>query len=457
MSRRNLLGYWLTVYEKRWWILLITLASSASAFGLSALFTPVYQASSTFYLPSDARQPAFLGPSPDAFVAKQVLPARDEDEARPYIGMIKSRTLAERVHEEFPSKKVTKLMHADIDAEFTDEFMIRLYCRDHDPVVAAGVANSYVRNLNELVSEIAVRALVPQRERLLESASNITARVRTAEEDLRGFEEQHALASIEHESQGLSASKTDFISKLEETRVSLAETTERRAAVEMRLSEEQRAMTNGVPVVDTPVTARLRERLAELATELAAMQVELGDSNLDMQVLRAEYKQVREGLARELTRLIEAPIKPQDTQYELLRRQLAQVLVDEASLRASEQGYQEVLTRIQARLALFPKLQVEHTRLADEVVRLQGLLDTVSKNLEEVDLQRARKANTLVLVDEAIPPKNVAFPMFWLNGIFGLLAGLPLGIAFAFLMDHVETNRHASLRKVVRALRSERS
>jgi uncharacterized protein involved in exopolysaccharide biosynthesis len=455
MSRRNLLGYWLTLYEKRWWVLLITLASAGSGFLLSYVFEPVYQSSTTFYLPADTRQPAYFSAMPDAFVAKQVLPARDEDEARPYIGMLKSRTLAEAVHADYPTKKVTKLMHCDIDAEFTDEFMIRIYSRDRDPEVAAGVANSYVRHLDDMVSEFAVQTLGPQRERLLASTSNTAARAEAAEQALKDFEEQHALAAIEHESQSLTAAKTDFISKLEEARVSAAQAAQRRTALQARLAEEKTALAGGAPILDTPVTTKLRDRLTDLATQLSAKQVELGDSNLDIQVARAEYKQVRAELENELTKLIAAPVKSQDTQYEALRRQLAQAMVDESSFAASRQGYEEALTRLDQRLTQFPALQAQHNRLAGEVARLRTLSESLAKDLEEVELQLSRKGNTLVLVDAAVPSTHPSFPMFWLNGIFGLLAGLPLGIAFAFVIDYAETSRHATLRKLVRALRAE--
>ena len=72
---------------------------------------------------------------------EQGAPLNKEADYKPYMGILKSGQLAQLVSEQFPAKTVAKLLRSDVDFEVTDELVVRVYSRDHDPKLAADVAN----------------------------------------------------------------------------------------------------------------------------------------------------------------------------------------------------------------------------------------------------------------------------------------------------------------------------
>jgi uncharacterized protein involved in exopolysaccharide biosynthesis len=80
------------------------------------------------------------------------------------------------------------------------------------------------------------------------------------------------------------------------------------------------------------------------------------------------------------------------------------------------------------------------------------MYEQLKTDLQETEMQQARKIQYVVAVDYAKPPEDPSFPLMWLNVIVALLFGLLTGIFYAFLIDYIEETGKIRKRKIIKEL-----
>ena len=132
MPEETLLYYWMSLYKRKKAVVLIVVISVITAIVFSKNITPVYEARTVFYVPSDSQALSFMSDTTVNMIARDKMrPDINEDASAPYIGLLKSKEIAERVHRELPQKEVQKLLISDIDIEITrsEERRVGKECR----------------------------------------------------------------------------------------------------------------------------------------------------------------------------------------------------------------------------------------------------------------------------------------------------------------------------------------
>ena len=129
--------YWTALYRRKLLILFIAVVSIAVAGGISSILPERYEASVVFYVPSDVDSSMGSG----MHLMRARLPSGLQDHARAYAAVLKHADAWAAVQEKFPQKPLWQFGR-DIDIQATREGLIRIYCRDADPELAANIANA---------------------------------------------------------------------------------------------------------------------------------------------------------------------------------------------------------------------------------------------------------------------------------------------------------------------------
>ena len=112
----------------------------------------------------------------------------------------------------------------------------------------------------------------------------------------------------------------------------------------------------------------------------------------------------------------------------------------------------QVVNKMGKRLVEIPQLITRLDTLTTEVKRYKGLIEKLNLNLEEMKAQERRPPQVAVMVDEAKPPPGPSFPIVWLNLLVAALAGLLVGVLYAFFINYLEETREERIFKLVRAI-----
>lgn len=453
MQDKTLLHYWLVLYKRKKEIIIITFISLCVALVLSKILHPVYEAKAIFYVPSSSPALTYLSSSSvDRMARDASMPTPKEDVFGPYIGLLKSRKIAEYVHKEYPQKRIEKMLLSDIDFELTDEFLLKIYSRDRDPVLSANIANAYVKYLNVLLQEASMS-------NTSRDESLINKQLITAEENLQGakialkeFEEKNNFASLEEEIKNLTNQKVAYQSQLENTRVLIKENAEKIQSLKEQIKNENLILATNDFILSNPSIEHLQKKLSDQAAQIAAARVELKETHPNLKILKSQYDETSARLKQEIQTLVASQIKPTNTFFEQLRQNLITLLVDENRLNATLKGYHEVLSRINDRLLIYPAVKAEWNRLNDNVEHYRKIYEQLRLNSQEMEIQHFRDMQFVVMVDKAEPPQKPAFPVWWLNAIVALICGLIAGVFYAFLIDYIQETRKVRTKKIIQEI-----
>jgi uncharacterized protein involved in exopolysaccharide biosynthesis len=456
MQQKTLLYYWLVLYKRKKEIIIITFISLCVALVLSKLLPPVYEAKAIFYVPASSPALTYLSPtSVDRMARDATMPTPKEDVFGPYIGLLKSRKIAEYVHKDFPQKRTEKMLLSDIDFELTDEFLLKIYSRDRDPVLSANIANAYVKYLNILLQEASLSNSSQDKVLLNKQLTTAEENLQNAKNALKDFEEKKNFASLEEEIKNLTNQKIAYQSQLENTRVLIKENAEKMQSLKEQINKESIIVAENDFILSNPSIEHLQKKLSDLAAQIAAARVELKETHPNLKILKSQYEETSARLKQEIQILVASQIKPTNTFFEQLRQNLVTLLVDESRLNATLKGYYEVLSRINDRLLIYPAIKAEWNKLNDNVEHYRKIHEQLRLDFQETEMQHLRDMQFVVLVDSAEPPQKPAFPVWWLNAIVAFICGLLAGIFYAFFIEYIQVTRKIRTKKIIKEILEE--
>lgn len=456
MKRETLLDYWIIIYRRKKGIALITVISILTAVVLSLLLKPVYQAKAVFYVPDRSPELSYMSNDSLKEMARgKLLPKAIEAESGPYIGLLKSTRIAEYVHQEFPGKSIEKLLMSDVDFELSNEFMLKVYSRDTDPVIAADIANAYIKYLNLLLQEASLKN--PMQDQLLINAQLFEAgkRLDSAKSVLKSYEEKNNIASLDDEIKNLTNQRISFQSQLETTQVQIRENDEKIKSLSEQIKKEGTIVAENEFILTNPSIEYLQKKLSDQSAQIAAASSELKESHPDVRILKNQYKETSERLKNEIKNLVTSQIKPAGTFYEQLRQNLVNLIIDRNKLQANKAGYIQVIERVGDRLRRLPAIKAEWMGFNDAIDRQRKIYEQLKMGLQETEMQQARAIQYVIVVDYAKPPKNPDFPVLSVNILVAVLFGAIAGILYAFFMEYIEKTRKVRTLKLIKTILSE--
>lgn len=454
MSEKTLLEYWFVIYSRKWIVLIIVIASILTAVVLSKTLSPVYEAKAVFFVPQIQDNVTFFTPPGETSARKLLVPRTNEDMQGPYIGILKSKAIAELVHKDFPSKSVQQLMRQDTDYVLSNEYMLQVYARDKDPVVAAGVANAYVKYFNVLMSGYSNKGQLQKSETILSELNANRKNLLEARTALKTFQEKNNTADLKEETRQLISLKTTFEAALEKARIELTEVGNKIASTEEELATEMSLLQASEVTVTSPQLQRLRDELVDIESKISELKVEFREAHPSVKSLTEKHNTVQANIDKEVERIITSQIKAPDSFFEVLRRQLIIYYIDKERISAAIEADRRSISRIDERIEKIPALEARFAHLAERVEKYRKLIEPLETNLQEATAQSNRIIDIAVIVEEATPPGSPSFPLLTLNAIVALLAGLAGGISYCFFIDYLENTREKRIYRLLKAMRA---
>jgi len=451
------------VRERRWVIAACVALLGTAALLYSLLATPVYRASATIQI--ERRSPEVLTftdpaqPDPSGYFydfyetqyriiqSRSVLTLAAErlDLAnRPSLLERKGSALARLKRwassliappSPEPAEAQTPRTEADPDAGFAgfiaaglsvdpvrQSRLVQVSFEDRDPALAREVVDAVAHAFVEFNLTARSSTTELATEFLTREVQRIQAEIHDMEQELQAYGSRESILA-------LSDGATDLAeSSLAELDRHLSEARRRQALASARLESLDNAAPESLEEVrDSPLILKLEESLAVLEQRHAQMSGRFRPGWPELAELTAEIEQSRQRLRAEVARIAAATLETARSDHE-------QALAEVRNLTAQVDSQKREVQRVRRAAIDYAALQAEiesRRKLLGELVsrrsetRSSGeLYDTGSSNIR--------------IVDKAFEPTHPVRPRRLRNTALGLLTGLFLGLAAAFLLDHLD-------------------
>lgn len=459
--RRQLLDYWRVLVQRRWVVvscLGIVLAGAA----FSTFFaTPQYQATVTLQVEREApdilnfKNIVGVDPSWEAYgdfyqtqykilqsrsvlrIAAERLDLLNRPDyvgrkAKPISRLIGwARSLLQPATETPSDEPPDPLMPAvyflakRIDVRpIRNSHLVQISITDSSPTLAKDAANAVVEAYLQFTYESVYGTTAIAREFLTKEVARVQQEISDLERKLQDYGAKKELLSVDANTEDISQQA------LQALNARYIEARSRLAVAEARWGTVRSAEPASLPeVLTSPLIAKLKEQYAESERRRSQMSERFQPGWPALRQLEQEIAQSSERLEIE-TRSIANQV-----------RQVARSDFERA--KAEVDDLDEQVKRQKNEVQRVNRDAIEYASLKAEIeTKRQVLTGLASRQSETVSSERLQDtgASNVRVVDPAELPKNPVRPRKAFNLLLGLVLGLGLGVASAFVLDHLDNS-----------------
>ncbi len=248
------------------------------------------------------------------------------------------------------------------------------------------------------------------------------------------------LSSIEQERRAIAAQYQDAQARYNSLQQQLARSPHG-ALVSSRLSQSSRyqALLNEIQKSELAI-AQLRVRFTDTTPKVQEL---LEQRQQQLALLQQEVRRVLGGSAAQSNGTGESPLTVgQFSEVDLdLTTQLVEAQTNLVGLQARDQRLAQQEQLLRAQLDRFPRVLAEYNRLQPDILLKRNTLQQLEEARQELSLEIARGGFDWQVVEEPQPGEQIG-PNVKQNLLLGLVAGLMLGGAAAFIREMVDDTVH---------------
>jgi capsular exopolysaccharide synthesis family protein len=419
----------------RWLIAAIVVGCVVAALIVSLLITPVYRATATIQVNPQGVQVVQMG---------ELEPAQgaDRDFMGTQVGLLKSRSLAERVARSLnlanDSGTVDQGLPRPIreqvaaNAVFSkivvqpqrDTRLIQIAAEDTNPELAARIANSLADNFIQSNLERKFESTAYARNFLEQRISAVKKKLEESERSLVAYATQQGIVELGGSSKDSGGGQPSLdASSLMAMNDALQKARDDRIAAEQRYRRAQSstAVTQSLnnPTVQT-LTSQRAQLQAEYQQKLSTYQPEYPE----MMALRARIDSLGSAIASESRNVRGSVSGSLSSEFQ--------------AAVARENALQARVNQLKGDVLDLRRRSIQYTILQREVDTSRSLYDALLQRFKEVGVAGGVGENLVSVIDRAQVPGGPFKPNLPLNLAIGLMAGLILGFGTAFAIEWID-------------------
>lgn len=290
--------------------------------------------------------------------------------------------------------------------------LVEVFYEAPTPQEAKNVVKSILDNFIKMQIESKSETGEYAKEFLTKQIADAGDRLRKAEEALVMYANKKGILGVDEK-------QTRQVKKLENLDQALVQAEIRRIEAESLYLQMKKAGSVST-VLTNPVITSLKARLVQLEGDYQEMLKTFKPNYPDMQRLQQQINATRGKLNKELgtiQRSMEADYRAAKRQEDKIRNELGQ--------------FNETMKNLQ-------DSSLDYNKLKREVETSSTVYNNLLQRLEEVNVASAVNTSSISIVEPAVLPLTRYRPKPKMNVMLGILSGLILGLAFAFLREALD-------------------
>lgn len=316
--------------------------------------------------------------------------------------------------------------------------VVRISFQYKNPLVCKMVANAAAEVIQKRKSETKQEGVAGLRAFIEGQLERYRARLDSSETAMRTFKERNRItSSIDREAEELMRRLTEAEVLYNAVKTDQGSTMNRLYALQNKLAEQKSALIPSVTDLGSSWALKLKERLVELNLQYMNLKVQgYTEDHPKMVDLKTKMDQVRKDLTEKASKLAqsETSLDPL-AQMEKFVQESVNLQIELESLKAREKALKSIIDDYNAKLGTLPTKEFALARLSREEEVNRKIYNMLKEKLEEARISEAEQYNTIRIIDKAQLPEEPISPRKKLNLVIGVLLGLILGIAIAFVAE----------------------
>lgn len=307
---------------------------------------------------------------------------------------------------------------------------------------AALVANLYASSYKEINLAINRQQLTAIKDFLAKQRDEKLKELGNVEETLLAYQEQKGIVQLPEQAKTLIAQSSDFEAKLNATKIDLTIAEKTLNQYKAELDKQDPEIKDYIESLATePYIKNLQLQIADMKTQKDRAIATSANSQRKNELIK-EYdtriEELRNKLNNQLSVYRAGVLASSPEEIKDLTRKVLEEEVKYQALLASYKKLNEIVQDYDKRLNKLPTSTIDLARLQREQASYEKLFTQVEERYQEAIINEQSVPGNVLVIDEGLTPTIPAKPNRLLIVIVGMVLGVGLGIAFAFIKDHFD-------------------
>jgi len=419
-------------------------------FAITAVYTlkspKIYQATAKVLLEDKGKQDLL-------FLANQGVNATTINnnmeimKSRPVLGLAYQLVLKHKDSDTFPmvlSGAPISNMQAKLKVESKRETdLLAISYESTNPQEAMTTVNSVSEALQQQNTQYARLEFTTIREFLENQLDALSRRLQTSEEDLRAYKIENSMTELSEETKSLIEKSADAQALYEEAVTNSAIASKTYMYLKNQLVKQDSLISNVNNILATPYIDELRKNIVETQATIARLVSKNGYTMDHPQIkqLSDETDNLRGKLIAEISRV--SAVKsgssdPLEYRSDLIQK-IAVAQIDMSVAVAKVEAMKSSVDNYNQRMTTLPDKELELARLTRNLAIDEKIHGIMVEKYEDAKVAEQAKMGNVRIIERAELPSIPIKPKTTMNMIIGLLLGLTVGIASAFIVHSMDT------------------
>ncbi|MBN1558890.1 polysaccharide biosynthesis tyrosine autokinase [candidate division KSB1 bacterium] len=344
-------------------------------------------------------------------------------------------------------RQVEKLRENLIVRHIRNTDMMEIRCQAHSPEEAAFVANA-VALAYERINQEESKAEVQQVTEFLENQLQLYQdSLKVSEDELKSYQESAKVVALDHETSELVRKIAEFETLYNAARADLEAAKQRLVYIDAEL-ERQNTDFDIEAISKTTALEEFTKKIAEKESRLAVYQAQTIQKGLSTDTKQHTLREV-ENLQNQISALkqqFQEDVKAVAANQFMDPAQVSSSLFTskiafETEIRAltpKVEAFGKIVEEYNAQLESLPAKKLELARRTRSAQVAEKLYILLQEKYQESRITEVGQMGNVRIIDPAKKPKEPILPKKKLNLFLGLIIGMGLGVAIAFMMEYID-------------------
>jgi polysaccharide biosynthesis transport protein len=304
-----------------------------------------------------------------------------------------------------------------------------------DPRLSAEIANAHVRTYIRQGLDLHAQTGKNVEDFLQQKLVDLKEKVEQSEAALNKYRRDRGIVTLENSSEKGGNSASPLMQRLEQLNAELTQASSKRIAFETEHQSIAKGNLDSLPeVIGNTVIQNLKEQVAQLSIQYAAMSNRYNQGYHPLDDLQAKLDEEQKRLAQEIGAVA------------------ASVDSDYRASSANEEKLREQIEQVKAQALALNDASLQEAVLERQVEASRQLYQSVLQRMNEISVAAEVPASNVSVVDRAMPPRKPTGPALTELLVFALTGAVFSGIMLAFFLESMDDTLKVP-QEVVRYLR----
>ena len=311
--------------------------------------------------------------------------------------------------------------------------IIELGFTHQDPEIARDALNEVCKTYIQYMKSVNNQDVTELLSKFETQIAKLQADLNTKEESLRAFKEKNQMVELSTETNATIAQLASLEAELQQVNLDLSSSRDKYNAVRSQISQQELEVVQSM-TYDNPIQAMINS----LELQLKSLAAEYSPEHYKVKMLKEQIDELKKSASKESAKSANSKTLVKNPIRQSLLSDIVGMNISKVTLESRRTALEQTIEKINAQILKLPGMELTYAKLTRETESLIGILSMLRRNYEETKVRRDSQESDIKILELATASSGPISTKTMKDVMVGIMIGLLIGIGLAFLLEYLD-------------------